>query len=153
MSYDTMLTKLEANGVIEMPIQFAADMRDLDDRIKNGDNAGSGWRGDPSMGIFVDRKTGKFEIWGIDRGGNEYLAASHKYLDANVLLRKLEQGDPLRHDVIGNVLAHNARLEATRKAHNDDLKGELGEKVQWAIRRDLHNGRGAHTAIPRKVGA
>lgn len=151
MSYTNMLNELEANGHLELPIEMVGDMFALDDRIKNGD-ATMGWRGDPSMGIFVDKKSGRFEVWGIDRGGNGYLAASHHVLD-QTLLRKLADGDPRHHDVVQGVLDHNARLEAAREARNADLKAELADKVQWAIRRDVHNGRGAHTAITRKVGA
>lgn len=150
MGYDNMLTELEANGHLELPIAMVGDMHALDDRIKYGDG-GTGWRGDPSMGIFIDKKTGKFEVWGVDNQGKGYLAASHHVLDHTLLL-KLVAGDPRKHDVIQEVLDSNQRLVDRRKAHNADLKGELADKVQWAIRRDLHNGRGAHTAIPRKVG-
>jgi hypothetical protein len=134
LSTDSMISQLEANGVIHMSVAQLGDLLDLDRRIKDGDE--SGWRGDPSMGVFVNTITGHFEVWGIDRGGNGYLAASHDKLD-HTLLIKLREGDPTRHDTFQRVLDHNAKVVADQKAAAHDKLTEAGDKLQWAIRKDF----------------
>ena len=134
IALDSMISQLEANGVIHMSVAMLGDMHDIDQRIKYGDE--SGWRGDPSMGLFVNAITGHFEVWGIDRGGNGYLAASHDKLD-HTLLIKLREGDPTRNDAFQRVLDHNAKVEADKKAAAREKLEEAGDKLQWAIRQDF----------------
>ena len=145
-----MISHLQATGHLTLPMAMVGDLCDIDARIKNGDE--SGWRGDPSMGVFLNAGNGQFEVWGVDRGGNEYLAASHDRLD-HTLLVKLREGDPTRHDVIQRVLDANAKLEADRQATDRDAFGEVAEKIQWGIRQDFAQhlgGRGGIHAVPGK---
>lgn len=153
MDTATMISDLEANGKVELPIAMIGDLMDIDVRVKYGD-AVIGWRGDPSMGVFFNQVTHEFEIWGIDRAGNDYKAASNPTLDQQLIV-KLRDGDPRLGDVMQRVLDTNAKRRADAEAVDRDARGELGEKLQWAIRRDMaaHNGgRGAVHSIPRKVG-
>ena len=152
MDTTTMLTTLEATGHISLPVAMVGDMLALDKRIKHGDDGGSGWRGDPTMGIFVNTENRKFEVWGIDARGKEYMAASHHVLDGT-LLTKLVAGDYRTHDVIQEVLDSNVRLrENEAKARREHLE-DIGDKMQWAMRREFAQhlgGRGGIHAIPGK---
>jgi hypothetical protein len=138
----------EANGSVIMTVQQMGDLYDIDRRIKEGDE--SGWRGDPTMGVFFNRITNNYEVWGVDRAGNDYIAASHHKLD-HTLLIKLRDGDPRKHDVFQRVLDHNAKLVADRDAADREKRAELADKMAWAIRRDFatHMGGGRRThSIP-----
>lgn len=106
---------------------------DIDRRIKEGDE--SGWRGDPSMFLMLNPRNGMFEVWGIDRGGNQYLACSHHACD-HTLLRKLVAGDPQRHDVINETLKANAKAKADRDAADRDKALVVADKLGHAIRAD-----------------
>jgi hypothetical protein len=148
MDCDTMISALEANGHLSVPLNFIGDMLDIDRRVKQGDE--SGWRGDPSMGLFLNPENGNFEVWGVDARGKAYLAASHHKMD-HTLLIKLREGDWRKHDVIQRVLDNNASLEATAKAKARDEFEALADKMQWAIRRDFAQhlgGRGGIHAVP-----
>ena len=130
----TMISNLEANGHLMLTTAQIGDLMDIDRRIKQGDE--SGWRGDPTMGVFINRFTGQFEVWGVDRGGNEYLAAAHDKLD-HTLLIKLREGDPTKHDVIQRVLDKNQRLRDEREARDRERIAEVADKLQWGIRQDF----------------
>jgi len=134
MTTDTMLSSLEANGVLHLSMAQIGDLMDLDRRVKEGDECG--WRGDPTMGIFINRFTGEFEVWGVDRGGNQYKAASHHKLD-HTLLIKLREGDPTKHDVFQRVLDANEKLKADRDQANREKAAEVADKLAWGIRQDF----------------
>ncbi len=131
---DSMLSSLEANGVIHLTMAQIGDLMDLDRRVKEGDE--SGWRGDPTMGIFINRHTGEFEVWGIDRGGNQYKAASHHKLD-HTLLIKLREGDPTRNDPFQRVLDHNEKVKADREKAEHEQLAQVADKMAWGIRQDF----------------
>lgn len=114
---------------------------DIDRRIKEGDE--SGWRGDPSMFLMLNPQTEMFEVWGIDRAGNQYMACSHHSCD-HVLLQKLVAGDPQRHDVINEVLKANAQLERDRRAAEREQGLEAADKLGHAIRKDFDMGKRVH---------
>lgn len=135
-------------GRIELPLAMVGDLYDIDRRIKEGDE--SGWRGDPSMCIELNRITGWFEVWGIDRGGRKYMAASHDKLD-HTLLIKLREGDPTRHDVIDRVLKANQKLRDDQKRADDERFAVVAEKIQHAIRKEFHGRRNPIT-VDRKPG-
>lgn len=152
MNSDTMISTLEANGRMEMPIPMYNELQDIDRRIKYGDE--SGWRGDPTMGVFFNQVKKRFEVWGLDGRGNEYEAASSDTLSTNLIV-KLREGDWQRHDVHQRVLDANAKLASDRQAADSEARREVGEKLQWAIRRDFAThlgGRGGVHSISRKVG-
>lgn len=152
MDQSTTLSAMEANGRISMSLEMYADFCDLDRRIKFGD--GNGWRGDPSMMLVFNTVKKRFEVWGIDGLGNEYEAAFDDAMSPK-LLTKLRDGDWQRNDVHQRVLDNNAMVKANAEAKDRDMRGELAEKMQWAIRRDFAThlgGRGAIHSISRKVG-
>jgi hypothetical protein len=151
MDVKQMLSQLEANGVMEMPIAMAGDLFDIARRCREGDPIHN-WRGDPTMCVCLNPHTHEFEVWAIDRHGQEYRAASHHTLD-QTLLQKLSNGDPLNNDVHQRVLDANAKVIADKKKADAEAFAQIGDRVQWAIRREWHNGRGNHTFIDRKVGA
>ena len=151
MDQDTMISDLESNGKVSVPIQMYADLRDLDKRIKFGDE--SGWRGDPTMCIVFNKPIKQFEIWGIDNHGNQYMAASDHVLGLN-LVRKLAAGDYQKHDVVQEILDHTAKMQAAADQEKRDKFREVGEKMQWAIRREFSQhlgGKGGVHAIPGKA--
>ena len=144
----SMLSHLEANGVLHLTLAQIGDLMDIDGRIKNGDE--SGWRGDPSMGIFINKLSGQFEVWGIDRAGCEYKACSSDTLDVNII-HKLRDGDPVRGDPFQKVLDHNAKIKADRDSLEQDKIREVADKMEWAIRQDFGQhlgGRKRMHAIP-----
>jgi len=143
----TMISELASTGHVTLSIAQVGDLCDIDSRIKNGDE--SGWRGDPTMGIFVNALTGMFEVWGIDRRGNQYCAATHHRLD-HTLLIKLREGDPRTNDVWQNVLEHNAKVKADLKAKDDENFAVIADKMQHAIRREFHGRRNPIT-VERKM--
>jgi hypothetical protein len=107
---------------------------DIDHRIKHGDE--SGWRGDPSMFLMYNPESKRFEVWGIDRGGNQYMAASHHACDIT-LLHKLVAGDPQKNDVFAQVLEQNRKIKAEQEATERDKRLEVADKIGFAVRQDI----------------
>jgi hypothetical protein len=87
-----------------------------------------------------------FEVWGIDRGGNQYLACSHHACD-HTLLAKLVAGDPRRNDVVGNLIAENKRAQERRSAEEADFRRDLADRIGWAIRKDTGDGKHRVTSM------
>lgn len=141
-----MVSALEASGVMWVD----SSLYDIDRRIKDGDE--SGWRGDPTMGLFFNPHTRQFEVWGIDRAGKEYKAATHHELSVEII-HKLRNGDPTRNDVFQQVLDHNAKVEADAKQKDREARAEVFDKLAWGIRKDfghLAGGTRRQHAIPDK---
>lgn len=115
-------------------VWVTTDVLDINRRVQEGDE--SGWRGDPSMFLMWNPETDEFEVWGTDRAGVQYLAASHHRCD-HTLIQKLIAGDPQKNDVIGRVMANNARLEKERSDAERDKRLEIADKLGFAIRSDL----------------
>ena len=151
MDTNTMISDLESNGKVSLPLAMIGDLMDIDKRIKYGDE--SGWRGDPTMCIVFNKPIKQFEVWGIDNHGNQYMAASDHVLGIN-LVRKLAAGDYQKHDVIQEVLDHTTKMQAAADQEKHEKFREVGEKMQWAIRREFAGhlgGRGGIHAIPGKA--
>lgn len=148
MKLDYAISPLTSTGTVPMSVAMVGDMYDLDDRIKNGDE--SGWRGDPTMCINLNTITGWWEVWGIDRAGNQYLAASHDKLD-HTLLIKLREGDPRKNDVFERVLQANQKLKDDQKKADDEQFAEIAGKMQHAINKEFH-GRHNPVTVDRKPG-
>ena len=145
---DTMISTLESNGVLMLDTAQIGDLQDIDKRVKFGDE--SGWRGDPTMAVFINRFTGEFEVWGVDRAGQQYKACSHHKLNTEIIT-KLREGDPQRNDVFQRVLDHNARVQAEKKRKDFEKFSEVAEKLQWGIRQDFAQhlgGRGRKVSFP-----
>lgn len=143
-----LLSELRANGQLWMTPADMGAMLDIDRRIKDGDE--SGWRGDPSMGLFYNQVLERFEVWGFDRAGKEYLAAAHDKLDIT-LVHKLRDGDPRKNDVFQRVIDNNMRLEQERARKDAERLAVVGDKLAWGIRQDFGQhlgGRKTMHAIP-----
>ena len=134
MADDRLLSRLEANGTLWMTPASIGAMQDLDRRIKDGDE--SGWRGDPSMGLFYNQVLNRFEVWGFDKAGKEYLAAANDHMDVRII-EQLRNGDPRLHDVFQEVLDKNAKLAADRETADREKRLEVADKLAWGIRQDF----------------
>lgn len=151
---DSMLSSLEATGHIPMTMAMIGDLMDIDHRVKYGDE--SGWRGDPTMCVCINSipghpQEGWFEVWGIDRGGNQYKAASSPKLDHSLLI-KLREGDPTRSDPWQKVLDHNAKVKADQEQADREKRADIADKLAWGIRQDfghLYGGRRNHWHISK----
>lgn len=148
MKLDYAISPLTSTGTVPMSMAAVGDLYDIDYRIKHGDE--SGWRGDPTMCVNINTITGWFEVWGIDRAGKDYMAASHHTLD-HTLLIKLREGDPQKHDVFDRVLKSNQALKDAQKKADDEQFAEIAGKVQHAINKEFH-GRHNPVTVDRKPG-
>lgn len=134
MADDRLLSRFEANGTLWMTPAAIGAMQGIDRRIKDGDE--SGWRGDPSMGLFYNQQLHRFEVWGFDAQNKEYLAAANDNLDVRII-EQLRNGDPRLHDVFQEVLDKNARLVADREAAEKEQRAAIADKLAWGIRQDF----------------
>jgi hypothetical protein len=75
-------------------------------------------------------------VWGIDRGGNQYMAASHHACD-HTLLQKLVDGDPQKNDVFAKVLEQNRKVKADEENKQREQQLEVADKIGWAVRQDV----------------
>ena len=89
-------------------VELTSDVLDIGRRIREGDEL---WRGDPSMRLCWNPLTQKYEVVGVDRTGQQYLAASHHTCDQTLLI-KLSEGDPTKHNVLARVMKENEQLRA-----------------------------------------
>ena len=119
-----------------------ADVMSIEDRIRRGDPI-VGWQGDPSMDLYIREDIGEAGVYGFDRAGDRYLAATVSLADPgwrHTLLQKLRDGDWRTDHGRANgqrIVAHN---EAVAKAQEDDLdekRLEFSERLAWALERDL----------------
>jgi len=114
-------------------VELTSDMLDIGRRIREGDEL---WRGDPSMTLCWNPLTQKYEVIGVDRTGQQYLAASHHACDARLLI-KLSEGDPTKHNVLARVMKENEQLRAAEDAAAREKAREVADKMHFALRKDL----------------
>lgn len=134
MSDDILFSPLGASGRLWMTPETKGAMEDIGRRIRDGDE--SGWRGDPTMCLYLNQQTGHFEVWGIDRVGQEYMACSHPHLTIEII-HKLRDGDPQKNDVFQRVLDNNAKLAADRAQRDREKLADVADKLHWGIRQDF----------------
>lgn len=114
--------------------RIESDVLDIARRITDGDEL---WRGDKTMGLYYQEAVGLFEVWGLDKAGQPYLAASAPQCDHR-LLERLVAGDWQRStSVFDTIDAFNRKLEEDRQRAADDEAHELNDRLHWALRRDL----------------
>ena len=118
------------------------DLVDVARLVRDGDPV-VGWRGDPTMDVYVDRVSGDVVVYGFDRCGERFVAARE---NARVnpgwrhgLLRRLRDGDWRRGaDVLFAELdAENERVRREREHAVDEVAGDGAERLAWALRRDV----------------
>lgn len=114
------------------------DVIGIAERVRQGDPV-AGWRGDPTMDTYLDEEAGLALVYGFDRAGNRYIAASTPVTGAgwrHELLRKLRDGDWQRPDTVDRVMKKLEGEQAARDAVVDDALDEKAERLAWALKRD-----------------
>lgn len=133
----------------EHTVEWRDDTLDIARRIQHGDEL---WRGDPQMQLRFNFLGERFEVWGVDAHGDGYLAASHDRCD-HTLLAKLAAGDWQRGAAASaQVLLHERALRREQEAKEADARGEMIDKLGWAIRRDFHGARRTFGQVGRDPG-
>lgn len=119
-------------------VEMDGDVLDIGRRIREGDEL---WRGDPLMDLRYNFILERFEVWGVDANGDGYLAASAETCDHGLLM-KLAAGDWQRgREAAMRVVLHERNLAAEKAKAEADARGEIVDRLGWAIRRDLHGTR------------
>lgn len=122
-----------------LPRDYDRDVLGINERVRRGDPT-VGWRGDQTMDVILNTAAEKVEVWGFDRAGNRYIAASesvHHPGWRHRLLERLRDGDWQRPGRFDEIQRANDRATAARQAQVDDRLDEAGEKLHWALRRDV----------------
>lgn len=116
------------------------DLHDVAGLVQGGD-ALIGWRGDPTMDVYVWPEYGTVAVYGFDRGGVRYLAAQESLSNPgwrHDLLRRLRDGDYQRgDDVFADIEKKNAAAHKAADDKWDEFADEQAEKLAWALRRDV----------------
>lgn len=122
-----------------------ADVFDVGRRIREGDPT-SGWSGDTAMSLRValpvDPTTGepvrsappRFEVWGVDARGMDYMVLSWPRCDASLLaeLRRLTS-TPLE----VRVALRQRQLDRDRARAAEAARAPLVDRLAWGLKRDL----------------
>ena len=115
------------------------DLVSIDRRVREGDPT-VGWRGDPTMDVYVDNDAAMAYVYGFDIKGLRYRAASISTLGEgwrHDLLAKLRDGDWRDPNSINRADEANRRLDAERDYRLDQVISEVAEKFGWGLRRDV----------------
>lgn len=146
------------------------EAQDIVGRIKNGDPS-KGWEGDPSMRVFVveqegyivnGKKPGEmrpgmrciFEVWGIDRHGEPYLAIESETCGPE-LIDKLLRADTRRRDVVEEAIKAQEQMQADIARAQQEHNEELADRMAFALQGDnaAHlGGKGRLITIDNKPG-
>lgn len=109
-------------------IERGADVNDVTRSVQDGDPV-IGWRGDPQMDVY--REGSMVRVYGFDRAGTRYVAATVSMVDSDwrrTLLCKLRDGDWQRGDeFMANLVAERERVERDRQRVEDDLTREQAD--------------------------
>ena len=116
-------------------VAVSSEVTDILRLLKYGDNI-LGWEGDPNMELMVDFESGMFDVWTLDAHRQPFIVLSRPYCDHRLVLDVLK-ADTRRRDVAAEVLAHNKAQADREEAALGEAIEERGEKLQWALRRDL----------------
>jgi len=127
------MSRFAANGTLWMTPATIGALLDIDRRVKDGDE--SGWRGDPTMGLFYNQQLARFEVWGLDVTGKEYLAAANENLDVRII-EQLRNGAP-ENDPFQRVIDNNLRIKAEAEKAERERVAALADKLAWGIRQDF----------------
>lgn len=137
------------------------ECQDIVRRIRDGDPT-KGWEGDPSMRVFVSPYESltdghveyHFEVWGIDRHGEPYLAVSHP-TGGPELIDKLIRSDTRRRDVIADAMKAQEALDAEKRRKMGEVHEEMADKLAFALQGENaghFGGKGRLITIPSKPG-
>lgn len=127
------------------------EAQDIVGRIKNGDPS-KGWEGDRSMRVFVVEQDGYvvngktpgdmrpasrcvFEVWGIDRTGEPYLAIESETCGPE-LIDKLIRADTRRRDVVEDAIKAQERAQADILQKQQEHHEEMADRMAFALQSD-----------------
>ena len=113
--------------------------KSIADRVQQGDPI-AGWRGDPTMDVYLDDRRQVAEVWHFDRGGHRYCAAQTTLLEdgwEHTLLRKLRDGDWQNPDTIPNIVAMQDANERRHAAQRAEWAGARADRVIYEYRKAL----------------
>jgi hypothetical protein len=136
-------------GTTTVRCHVDADVVDISRRLREGDSSvnykGHPWLGDDTLtlhlGVPVDWRGEPadgdpvYEVWGVDAQATPYLVLRWPRADATMLV-ELIKGDSRVLDVVADIDAANAKLEADRKAAEMERLEEAGDRLHFALRRD-----------------
>lgn len=111
---------------------------DITNRLRGGDPT-LGWAGDEGLTLCRNVKEGRWEVWRRCEDGEARLVLTKRgqQLKFDQLLRMLGQADSRHRDVLGEMDAHNAAVEREQQREFDDHHEAAGDKLAWALGRDL----------------
>lgn len=113
------------------------DVNDITRSVQDGDPT-VGWRGDPSMDVY--REGSQVRVYGFDRSGERYVAATVNLVDSDwrrTLLTKLRDGDwQNEYTMVDRINDANAKLHAENQRKADDRISEIADKYVSARLRD-----------------
>lgn len=109
-------------------------------RVKYGDPT-VGWRGDRTMDVILDERTGDVEVHAFDSHGERYVACT---VNANsdpgwryTILKKLTEWDPRRVNVIEKFSREQEAREKQREHRNHHQLEERVDRFAWGLRREI----------------
>lgn len=137
MSVDTVLHDAMGRRVL-----VTGEVQDLVALVRLGAPR-LGWEGDPDLEVGFDTITGLFEAWGTDLRGTPYRAAHAETVEG--LIRALVRNDNRRGNVVESLIEEQTKAEAERDRAHDDHFAEVGDKLHWALTRDIGQHYGGNT--------
>lgn len=125
-------------------MEVEADVLDIGRRIQEGDEL---WRGDRSMGLFINAATGKYEVLALDARGEPYVVLESDTCDQRILMSLAEsdwqQGS---RGMIERLVAREKAAARDRERSLADISGEIADKTAWAIRKAFAGHLGGRTS-------
>lgn len=110
------------------------------ERVKRGDPT-VGWRGDPTMDVVLDERSGTVEVHAFDSHGERYVACT---VDVNAdpgwrytILKRLTEWDPRRVNVIDKFSAEQEAAEKLKDHRARHQLEERADRLAWGLRRTI----------------
>lgn len=107
-------------------------------RLRNGD-ATLGWPGDPALALVRNTVKDRWEVWRHHEDGSKSIVGHRAgtRLPGNELILSIRDHDTRLVDVLAGVERQNDELERRREQRFREQTGEAGDKLAWALGRDL----------------
>lgn len=107
----------------------------LADKLKYGDPT-RGWPGDERLALVLNSDAGLWEVWRLDHNTYHLVArrSTAVPLDERVIDHIMAH-DTRRRDVIGEMIAHNAKLDRERDQRRDEQITEMVDQFAATVRR------------------
>lgn len=116
----------------------AEDSQAIGYRLRNGD-ATLGWPGDPALSLVRNTTKDRWEVWRTHEDGTKSIVGHRAgtRLPGNELILSIRDHDTRLVDVLGGIERQNDELAAKRDARFREKTGDAGDKLAWALGRDL----------------